>query len=166
MLNIKVSYESYRCICYKELKIFFGYPRTATCNTCDTLIAKSANVNSQILAQSADDKLMVDKKELIKEHELHKRKSETFYERKGNARKKTATNDQIVALTFDFQKNLYVPNKSTNDAYYRGCYSFNINVLITREAHFYCYDKTVFFFIFFSVYRLLLVAFDTFLFLL
>ena len=47
---------------------------------------------------------MDDKKKLTKEHELHKRKSETFYERKRNVRKKAATNDQFAGLAFDFQK--------------------------------------------------------------
>ena len=62
---------------------------------------------------------MDEKKKLNREHELHKRKSEVFYEKKRNARKKAALHDEFAALAFDFQKNLYVPNKSTNDVYYR-----------------------------------------------
>ena len=46
----------------------------------------------------------------------------------------------------DFQKNLHLPNISTNDVYYRrqlSLYSFNIHVLSTSESFFYCYPETV-----------------------
>lgn len=45
----------------------------------------------------------------------------------------------------DFQKNLNMPNISTNDVFYRrqlSLYSFNIYVLSNSDSVFYCYDET------------------------
>ena len=148
MPNIKVSYESYRCIFNNEFNVSFGYPRTDTFSTCDSIIAKLAHIESQLRDpnNAANEKLRSDEKKITEQQQLHLGKSEVFYDRKRNARKKATTNNQFAALAFDFQKNLYVPNKTTNDVYYKwqlSCYSFNIHVLSSREAHFYCYDETV-----------------------
>ncbi|PSN42801.1 hypothetical protein C0J52_20545 [Blattella germanica] len=54
--------------------------------------------------------------------------------------------EDYESITMDFQKNLHLPNISTNDVYYRrqlSLYSFNIHVLSTSESFFYCYPETV-----------------------
>ena len=53
---------------------------------------------------------------------------------------------QLEAFTFDYQKNLNLPNKSTNDFYYHrklSYQSFNIHKLSTDDVFIYCYDETV-----------------------
>ena len=53
---------------------------------------------------------------------------------------------EIEAITMDFQKNLNLPNISTNDVYYRrqlSFYSFNIHILSTGQSFFYCYTESV-----------------------
>lgn len=46
----------------------------------------------------------------------------------------------------DYQKNLPVPNKTTNDIYYKRqltCNVINVHLLASKESFFYCYDETV-----------------------
>lgn len=45
----------------------------------------------------------------------------------------------------DFQKNLYVPNITTNDVYKRqlNVYMFNIHVFSNNDSYFYAYDETI-----------------------
>jgi len=150
--DIKCSYESYRTIFNSEFNIAFGYPRTDTCSTCDSLVAKISYIQTELQACNSNTdtqqtvKLQREFKKLTEEHELHKRKSEVFYSRKREARKKAEKNEDFEAVAFDYQKNLYVPNKTTNDVYYKrqlSCFSFNVHVLSSKESHFYCYDETI-----------------------
>lgn len=46
----------------------------------------------------------------------------------------------------DFQKNLPIPNITTNDVYYKRQLTlcmFNIHILSTDESYFFVYDETV-----------------------
>lgn len=70
---------------------------------------------------------------------VHKMKAETLYKRKFQA-KISMKAPHIEAVCFDFQKNLPVPNITTNDVYYRrqlSFHSFNIHVLSTQDSVFY-----------------------------
>ncbi|KAJ8893145.1 hypothetical protein PR048_005728 [Dryococelus australis] len=77
-------------------------------------------------------------------NEVHKRKAKVFYERKRTARQRRMKNESHKAITFDFQKNVPMPNLTTNDVYYRwqlSLYSFNIHTLSTGHNEFYCYPE-------------------------
>ena len=68
-----------------------------------------------------------------------------FYFRKKEARKRSQQTTDTESIAMDFQKNLTLPNITTNDVYYSrqlSFYSFNIHTLSTNEAVFYCYDET------------------------
>lgn len=85
-------------------------------------------------------------KKVNTEHDVHLRKAESFYERKGAARKAAQKSNEIEAICMDFQKNLCTPNISTNDVYYKhqlSFYLFNIHTLSTQESVFYTYDESV-----------------------
>lgn len=59
---------------------------------------------------------------------LHKRKAQTFYDRKKNARIKSKTDVEFQTIAMDYQKNMSLPNITTNDVYYKrqlSIYSFN-----------------------------------------
>ena len=71
-------------------------------------------------------------------HQLSKHKNQQL--------DRAQASDKVEAIAFDFQKNLPVPNKSTNDVYYRRqltVVSFNIHVLSTSEVDMYIYDEIV-----------------------
>lgn len=77
--------------------------------------------------------------------EVHLRKSEAFYNRKRSEKLKSQKYKTKAAITMDFQKNLNVPNISTNDAYYRrklSFFMFNIHQLSDSESYFFTYPET------------------------
>lgn len=60
---------------------------------------------------------------------LHKKKAQTFYNRKKNARIKSKTDIEFQATAMGYQKNVSLPNITTNDVYYKrqlSMYSFYI----------------------------------------
>ena len=84
--------------------------------------------------------------QLLMEHEFHKRKASTFFGRKSAAKDRAMSSEEFEGICFDFAKNLYLPNKTTKDVYYRrqlGFYTFDIHVLSTDEVFLYAYDETV-----------------------
>lgn len=148
--NLHVSYETYRTIFSTNFNISFGYPRKDTCSTCDELIAKIKNLESEQVCLSTDanlkEELKQKQKVLETQHILHKKKADVFYKRKRNAKYKSKVDESMEAVCFDYQKNLPVPNLSTNDVYYRrqlSVFSFNIHVLSSNRSVFYTYPETI-----------------------
>jgi hypothetical protein len=148
-VNSRVKYGTYLHVFNTEFNIGFGYPRCDTCSTCDAYLARMKDINEQLKsATSAADKIDVDKlkKKLKMEQDLHKRKAETFYERKRSARQLAQSDKSVFAFAMDYSKNVHAPNLSTNDVYYKrqlSVYLFNIHVLSTKASYFYSYDETV-----------------------
>ncbi|KAJ8953464.1 hypothetical protein NQ318_023583 [Aromia moschata] len=74
------------------------------------------------------------------ENELHKRRAQTFNDRKKDAMKQAKTTTSFAAVAMDFQKNIYLPNIPTNNVYYLrqlSMYSFNIHELAIQVCHFF-----------------------------
>lgn len=145
--NYPVSYDSYRYIFNHHYNIGFGYPRTDTCSTCDEFKARVHDLELKIHNNSGDSgSLQAELKKINIEHDIHLRKAESFYERKRTARKAAQKSTEIEAICMDYQKNLSVPNISTNNVYYKrqlSFYLFNIHTLSTQESVFYSYDESV-----------------------
>ncbi|RUS70232.1 hypothetical protein EGW08_022003 [Elysia chlorotica] len=141
-----VSYDTYRQIFNGDFNISFGYPRTDTCAICDEFFAGLTNINKELDASPEDANLLRQKAEIVAHRELHQRKSETFYERKRNAKVKAKRLETMRAVAFDFQKELYCPSKTSNDVYYKrqlSDHSFNVHDLGSDYVDFYCYDETI-----------------------
>lgn len=136
--NLKVSYQTYREIFRKDYNIGFGYPRSDTCSQCDEF-------NSKIkTAEKANDHTELNKLKIQKE--LHLRKADTFYRRKTADRKKARSTVDFEAIAMDYQKNIPLPNITTNDVYYRrqlSMYTFNIHVLSSLKSYFYTYPEYI-----------------------
>lgn len=69
-----------------------------------------------------------------------------FYVRKRESRLNSQKEVTKEAIAMDFQKNLPVPNITTNDVYYKRQLTvcmFNIHVLSTNDSYFYAYDESV-----------------------
>lgn len=118
----KISYESYRKIFVSNYNISFGYPRTDTCSTCDQFKADLSEVEAKIAIQKVDSSkkgLIRDKNKMISASMDHKKTAKNFYDLKKIARIKSQKNPTVSAICMDYQKNLQLPNISTNDVYYR-----------------------------------------------
>lgn len=84
--------------------------------------------------------------ELTTNNRVHKIKASVFYRKKRAARLTSRSCSQRQAICMDYQKNLHLPNVTTNDVYYRRqliFMLFNIHVLSTSESLFFVYDETV-----------------------
>ena len=138
--NIKCCYESYRSIFLNSYNISFGYPRKDTCSTCDKFEVDMAAAKLNVDVSAEQIRKMEDQKK------LHLAKADTFYKRKKAARLESKADPTISAVCFDFQKNLPMPNISSQDVYYSrqlSFYSFNIHVLDNDKVYIYSYDETV-----------------------
>lgn len=144
-----VSYEYYRKEFEMNFNISFGYPRCDTCSTCDKHQAELKVLNLELQNKQNDiiaRKVLLEKmKKMTTEQELHLRKAKAFYciKRKAAQLSKTIKEEESIAM--DFQKNLCIPNLSTNDVYYRrhlSFFLFNVHSLSTGRAIFYSYPET------------------------
>lgn len=150
--DIKISYETYRDIFNKHFNISFGYPRTDTCSQCDEFKSKIKQIEIDLKETSINEetrlRLSKQKKDLEVSNNVHKTKAEKFYSIKRQSRmqiKKMKLND-TNCIAMDFQKNLPMPNLSTNDVYYKrqlSFFMFNIHELPSKKSFFYTYDETV-----------------------
>lgn len=144
-----VSYHSFLKIFESEYNFGFGYPRSDTCSKCDEFKAKKQILSLELSKTSTPEKLQElgkQLKTLETELEFHQRKAATFYERKRSCRQLCSKKVDHEAVTMDYQKNLPVPNISTNVVYYKRQLTvqlFNIHVLSTGDSYFFSYDQTV-----------------------
>ncbi|CAG4988051.1 unnamed protein product [Parnassius apollo] len=132
-----VSYETYRTIFNTEFNISFGYPRTDTCSACDEFKIKAKALRAE--------GNIVELNRLTILNNLHKKKAQTFYDRKKNARIKSKTDVEFQAIAMDYQKNVSLPNITTSNVYYKrqlSMYSFNIHALGDASSYFYTYLET------------------------
>ena len=140
------SYDAYRNVFNGDFNISFGYPRTDTCSKCDEFLAELKLVEKELKKNPEDVNLLRKRGDLLTQREVHQRKAETFYSRKKNAKARAKTTATMRAVAFDFQKELYCPNKTSNDVYYKrqlSVHSFNIHDLGSDNVHFYAYDETI-----------------------
>lgn len=145
----KISLEKYREIFNIKFNLTFGYPRCDTCSTCDEFTVQIESVHSKLSLPTTTRnevlKLNYELKNLLQKKELHLKRADSFYKLKKNARLAAQKDKTKEAIAMDFQKNLPLPNISTNDVYYRrqlSFYMFNIHQLSDSEAIFYTYPQT------------------------
>ena len=136
--NLSVSYDTYRNIFNTKFNISFGYPRTDTCSTCDEFTATLKSLDP------VNDALQIEA--LSTENKLHKIRAQVFYDKKRASRKKARTTTDFEAIAMDYQKNISLPNISTNDLYYKrqlSIFSFIIHVLSSGKSVFFTYPEFV-----------------------
>jgi hypothetical protein len=132
-----------------KFNISFGYPRKDTCSCCDILKSEISVLEDKVMKSTDKETKALFEQELHKketEKKVHLAKSEKFYSIKRNCRKKSRKNEEVEAITVDFQKNLPTPNITTSDVYYRrqlNFISFNIHILSDSTSVFYTYDESV-----------------------
>lgn len=146
--HLKVSRQTYQNIFFEHYNISFGYPRTDTCSICDKFKSQIVILKKDLENAPVNDKSAIEKqiKSLTTENDLHKSRAVTFYTRKREARKISKKSDLIQSVCMDFQKNLPLPNISTNDVNYKrqlSFYSFNIHQLSNNHSVFYAYTEVI-----------------------
>lgn len=110
-LNGLVKYWLYYEIFNTEFNISFGYPRSDICDTCERLQAEIK------AAETSEDTAA--KKRLATEKELHLRKAEVFQVQLNEVTEQAKSNETIVVLAMDFQKNLPLPLTGVSQEYYK-----------------------------------------------
>lgn len=109
-----LSYETYRSE-FQKYNISFGYPRSDTCSTCDRI---NAGVTS-LSKQDGTPENVQEIKKLTIEKKVHLAKAGVFYDRKKSSKLMARNDCEFEAIAIDFQKNISLPNITTNDVYYR-----------------------------------------------
>lgn len=81
-----ISYKYYHKIFVTHFNIGFGYPRSDTCSICDKYQAEVKVLNCKLqeprLNEENRTKLLEEVRKLGIGNKLHKRKAQTFYDRK------------------------------------------------------------------------------------
>lgn len=119
-----------------------------TCSTCDEFNSKVKSLETESKNCSIDRKREIEAeiRVITTSNTLHKRRAQTFYDRKKVATQNSKTSAVKEAICFDYGRNLPIPNVSTNDVYYRrqlSLHAFNITVLSSGKSYFYLYTETV-----------------------
>ena len=121
--NLTVSYQKFIAVFNEKFNIKFGFPRTDTCSVCDEFLAEVESLKKKLtnIAESDNQHKIIEKKikDLTTANSVHKLKAEVFYTRKRMARKKSEKCLENEAIAMDYQKNLSLPNVTSNDVYYR-----------------------------------------------
>ena len=144
-----VGLTTFREIFDGNFNISFGYPRKDTCSSCDIMKSEISILEDNITKASDEElktSIALELKKKQVEKKLHLARSEKFYSIKRNCRKQSNKNEEVEAITVDYQKNLPTPNITTSDVYYRrqlNFISFNIHVLSDSTSIFYTYDESV-----------------------
>lgn len=133
----KVSYDFYRKYFSTNFKLSFGYPRSDTCQTCDTL----ENLTST-------EKDSVKKRKMETEKLLHVTKADVFYVdlrlKTDEAKVRLVENSKIDVLAIDFQQNMPLPHIPCGHVFYKRelwVYNFCINSARTGKSYFFMYDE-------------------------
>lgn len=129
-----ITYEMFRKIFTEEYNISFGFPRKDICRVC---------TNMMVMSQKARlDKDENKEKSLKVSKELHLRKAEVFQKAVKSVGKEI--NPNVLAICFDYQKNLPVPVTNIQDEYYLRqlwVHNFGIKNLSTSETTMYMYAE-------------------------
>ena len=100
-LNGQAKYWLYNEIFNTEFNISFGYPRSDVCDTCE---------RQQVEIKAAElDNNAAEIRRLKTANELHLRKAEVFNVQLQEVTEKAKSQDNVVELVMDYQKNLPIP---------------------------------------------------------
>ena len=109
-LNGQAKYWLYNEIFNTEFNISFGYPRSDVCDTCE---------RQQVEIKAAErDNNAAEIRRLKTANELHLRKAEVFNVQLQEVTEKAKSQDDVVVLVMDYQKNLPLPLTGISQEYY------------------------------------------------
>ena len=129
-----IKYDYYLKYFREHFNYRFGRPQVDTCCQCEELGVK---VKSSSLGDAA-------KRTAAAELIVHKRRAKKFYQYLKNAETRCKTNENVLALSFDYMQNLHLPETPVQDLFYLTQLTvnvFNIHNFKTGESFFYIYHE-------------------------
>lgn len=148
--SIPVSYETYRKIFCNKFNISLGILaqiRAVHATLMQLRIKLECHIIESLNKDCAKPKeIEAQLYRLCIQNKVHLKRAEQFHTRKRRARLTSKKYVDREAIAMDFQKNLCIPNLSTNNVYYcrqLSLFSFNIHVLSSGHSLFYTYPETV-----------------------
>lgn len=133
-LNNILHYDKFREIFNHDFNLSFGTPRKDICNVCEKY---KVDIKSAELAKD-DHKVQ----QLKSEKELHLTNAQEFFDKLKAS--ETNTDDHVLSLCFDYQKNLPLPVTNVQDEYYRRqlwLHNFGIHNIKEGTATMYLYTE-------------------------
>ena len=129
-----VSYSFYLKYFNENFNLCFGYPKTDTCGTCDSL---------RIQLDLADESQST---ALRSQKEDHLRRAENFYSSLRTNTILAKENPQIKTISFDFQQNLPLPHIPVGEVFYMRqlwVHVFGIHDCGTNQAIMNCWPEFI-----------------------
>lgn len=124
-----VTYDYYFRHFVTHYKLYFGVPRSDTCQTCDEI--------ENHLKVEKDPILL---KEIQTKKEVHLKKSKQFYYDLTEIQKQAKCKEDIEVISFDFQQNMPLPAVPSGDVFYkRQLWVYNFAVCSAKKGKSYCY---------------------------
>ena len=130
----KVTSSYYLKTFTENFTMSFGYPKSDTCGTCDTM-----NIQME-LAEGAQ------KTSLCAQKEDHLRRAENFYSSLRTNTRLAKLNSHIATVTFDFQQNLPLPHIPVGQVFYMHqlwLYVFGVHECGANRAAMYCWPEFI-----------------------
>lgn len=120
---------------------FFWCPRSDACSTCEKYkFVEYANYENK------SNKTKINLYQLQLNIKLHRLKTKTFYNLKGGAKIKSRKDEYTEGVAIDFRKKMSIPNRTTNDVYYKIYCHFIVSIFLSflTSVCFYTYNETVY----------------------
>lgn len=132
--QINLPYKVYWSI-FREYNIGFSYPRSDTCNECDSFCQKLNDPSCSV----------VEKGRLTLQNTIHLKKADAF-RTKMNRYKQKAIQGEILCISIDFMQNLPLPHIKSNKVFY--CrqlwhYVFGVHNLGTNQVVMFTYHEGI-----------------------
>ena len=130
----KVTYSYYLKHFNENFNLYFGYPKSDICGTCDSL-------NVQIGSAEGAQKTL-----LCSQKEDHLRRAENFYSSLRTNTHLAKLNPHIATVTFDFQQNLPLPHIPVGEVFYMHqlwLYVFGVHECGANRTVMYCWPEFI-----------------------
>lgn len=132
--NPPVSRQWFNAVFKKSFRLSFGQPRVDTCPKCDFLAVEIKKAKTRR-----------EKVSLKLQQEIHHRKAEAGITKMKGDRLLALQPEQPAVISFDLQKQFYLPTLTHTNMYYSRQYvfvNFGIHLEDTNTAFFYVWDET------------------------
>jgi hypothetical protein len=113
----------------------FGFPRSDTCQKCDSYYVKLLN--------AADE---TERNKILTESELHHRKAEKSYSTLKEDSELAKNNSNLIVLTTDLQQVLFTPSLTHSNVFYQrqySCYNYCVHDAANGNATMHLWHETV-----------------------
>jgi hypothetical protein len=133
--NVACKLHLYRDVFRSSFNLRFGFPRSDTCQKCDSYYVKLLN--------AADE---TERNKILIESELHHRKAEKSYSTLKEDSELAKNNSNLIVLTTDLQQVLFTPSLTHSNVFYQrqySCYNYGVHDAANGNATMHLWHETV-----------------------